>query len=102
MVLYPLLGFAFGHAYPASPVFGVAPCPVTIFTFGMLLWTDARMPKWVLVIPLMWAALGLSASVSLGVREDLGLVVAGLTAAAILLARHTESRPLGHPRGLAA
>jgi hypothetical protein len=46
MVLYPLLGLAFGHVYPASPVLGVAPCPVTIFTFGMLLWTSASTPKW--------------------------------------------------------
>jgi Family of unknown function (DUF6064) len=102
MVLYPLLGLAFGHVYPATPVFGVAPCPVTIFTFGVLLWTNARTPKWVLVIPILWAALGLSAATSLGMREDLGLVVAAVVAAALLLSRRTEGRPIGHPRALAA
>jgi Family of unknown function (DUF6064) len=53
MVLYPLLGLAFGHVCPASPVFGVAPCRVTIFTLGMLLWTSANTPKWVLAVPLL-------------------------------------------------
>jgi hypothetical protein len=27
MVIYPLLGLAFGHSYPRVPLFGVAPCP---------------------------------------------------------------------------
>ena len=37
MVAYPLLGMAFGHSYPRAPMFGLVPCPTTIFTFGMLL-----------------------------------------------------------------
>jgi hypothetical protein len=102
MVLYPLLGLAFGHAYPASPTFGVTPCPLTIFTFGVLLWTGPRTPRWVLAIPLLWAALGLSAAVSLGIREDLGLVIAGLTTAVLLLGRRTEGQPIAHPRGVSA
>ena len=31
-VLYPLLGYTLGHTYPHAPLFGVAPCPTTIFT----------------------------------------------------------------------
>ena len=38
-VLYPLVGIATGHHYPELPMFGVTPCPVTIFTLGMLLLT---------------------------------------------------------------
>src|SRR5579884_781307 len=81
LLIYPLLGLAFGHVYPEAPVFGVAPCPMVIFTFGMLMWTDARMPKWVLVVPLLWAVLGLSAATTLGMREDLGLIAAAAAAA---------------------
>jgi hypothetical protein len=102
LVIYPLLGLAFGHVYPQAPVFGVAPCPMTIFTFGLLMWTDARMPKWVLIVPLLWSALGLSAATTLGVVEDLGLIAAALTAAGFLLTRRTEEHPLGHAGGLAA
>src|SRR5690242_6871437 len=42
MAAYPIIGTALGHAYPASPVFGVAPCPTTIFTLGVLLFLDRR------------------------------------------------------------
>jgi hypothetical protein len=42
MVIYPLLGISLGHAYPRAPMFGVAPCPTTIFTFGLLLWVGRR------------------------------------------------------------
>src|SRR5207247_7668911 len=38
-IAYPLIGLATGHRYPEMPMFGVTPCPVTIFTFGMLLLT---------------------------------------------------------------
>jgi Family of unknown function (DUF6064) len=84
MVLYPLLGAMSGHGYPRAPVFGVTPCPTTIFTFGVLLLAEGAVPAWLLVLPGLWAVLGVSAAVQLGVREDLGLVVAALLAAALL------------------
>jgi hypothetical protein len=88
MVVYPLLGFAFGHVYPHAPVFGVAPCPTTIFTLGLLVWVGVRLSRWVLAVPLLWVAIGSTAAVLLGVREDLGLLLAGLVAAALLLPPH--------------
>jgi hypothetical protein len=87
MVVYPILGALFGHVYPASPVFGVAPCPTTIFTFGLLLWSATRVPKYLLVVPFLWSLLGFSAAVSLGVREDFGLVIAGLLGTALIVWR---------------
>ena len=35
VALYPGLGYALGHRYPASPTFGL-PCPTTILTLGLL------------------------------------------------------------------
>jgi hypothetical protein len=92
MVVYPLLGAVFGHMYPAAPVFGVAPCPATIFTFGMLLWTVGRVPGWLLIIPGAWSVIGLSAALNLGVPEDFGLLVAGLTGIAMLLYRNRREQ----------
>ena len=77
LIGYPLLGYCLGHRYPATSTLGL-PCPTTIFTFGMLLWTSRRVPLYVLAIPLAWAFLGLWAAISLGMIEDLGLLVAGL------------------------
>jgi hypothetical protein len=93
LLVYPLLGAAFGHGYPYAPMFGVAPCPMTIFTFGLLLWTRPRLPRYLLVIPFLWSLVGFSAALSLGIREDFGLLVAGLLATAIVLWRDAHSAP---------
>jgi hypothetical protein len=84
MIGYPLLGAALGHAYPRAPVFGVAPCPTTIFTFAVLLLAEGAVPAALWVIPLLWSLVGVSAAVQLGVREDYGLAAAGLVGAALL------------------
>lgn len=77
LVIYPILGYFLGHRYPQAPTFGV-PCPTTIFTFGILLWTGAKLPKYVLVIPLVWSIIGFTAALTLGILEDIGLLAAGL------------------------
>ena len=87
MLIYPLLGTVLGHSYPRSPNFGVAPCPTAIFTFGLLLWTNARVLKTVLIIPFIWAVIGFTAALTLGIREDIGLLVAGVLGVALLLWR---------------
>lgn len=79
LVIYPFLGYIFGHLYPYSPTFGL-PCPTTIFTFGILLLTKQKIPLFLLIIPFLWSLLGFSAAIQLHVYEDFGLLVAGLTA----------------------
>lgn len=58
MIAYPLIGFALGHWYPRAPMFGVAPCPTTIFTFGLLLWAKKPVPIYLIAIPLIWSIIG--------------------------------------------
>jgi hypothetical protein len=91
MVVYPILGYFAGHVYPEAPVFGVAPCPLAIFTLGVLLLVERDVSRWLVLIPLVWSFIGFFAAVSLGVYEDVGLLVAGLvTGSLILLATHLE------------
>jgi uncharacterized membrane protein len=77
LLLYPALGYLLGRRYPAMPTFGL-PCPTTIFTFGLLLWTVLPFPRYVLVIPALWALLGTAAAISLSVAEDYGLLIAAI------------------------
>ncbi len=84
LLLYPALGYALGHSYPASPTFGL-PCPTTIFTFGMLLCTVRKVPWWLLVIPVLWALIGTMAALKLGILEDLGLPLAAAVSAVLHL-----------------
>jgi hypothetical protein len=92
MVVYPIIGYLLGHGYPNSPGFGVAPCPTTIFTFGLLLWTDKRFLKYLLIIPLIWSAIGFSAALKLGIREDIGLLVAGVVGTSMIIFRDRSNR----------
>lgn len=91
MLIYPILGYMQGHIYPQNPVFGVAPCPVTIFTFGLLLLTE-NLPKKIIIIPLIWSIVGFTASFTLGIREDIGLLIAGLVGSSMLIFQERLSR----------
>ena len=88
LVVYPALGHALGHRYPAVPTFGL-PCPTTIFTVGVLLLAGSPVPRVLFVVPVLWAAIGASAAFALGVWQDLGLLVAGAVGLLALLHRST-------------
>ena len=85
IVLYPLIGRMFGLTWPAAPMFGTAPCPVTIFTFGLLLMAGPGVPRRLLIIPAVWAAIGGSAAFLLAVPQDWMLLASGLVAVPWLL-----------------
>jgi hypothetical protein len=91
LIIYPVLGYFLGHVYPESPTFGL-PCPTTIFTFGLLLWTDKKIPKYILIIPFLWSILGFSAAVNLKVYEDFGLLVAGIIGTVLILLRDRKTK----------
>ena len=78
LVVYPALGIVLGHGYPESPLFGMAPCPTTIATFGLLLLAAPPLPAKLLVIPTIWAVLATLAAVGHGYPEDIGLFLAAV------------------------
>ena len=86
-ILYPLIGMWTGHVYPEMPVFGVTPCPVTIFTFGMFLLTTQPISRWLLVIPFIWSLIGGSAAVLLHVPQVWLLRVSGFIAVLLIIVR---------------
>jgi hypothetical protein len=78
-----LFGLAVGETYPALALFGVAPCPLLIFTFGLFSWsTGARW--WLWPVPLAWSMIGGSAVILLSVPQDAALTLSAL--AALLIA----------------
>jgi len=86
LVGYPLIGYAIGHRYPAAPTFG-APCPITIFTFGLLMWATPPRSRAVVVIPALWSVVALFAAIRFGMWEDLGLAAAACVALVATLRR---------------
>ncbi len=94
LLVYPILGHILGHQYPYSPTFGL-PCPTTIFTFGVLLFAGKRISVWLLVIPLLWSIIGISAAINLTIYEDFGLLIAGVIGFTLLLAHnHNQLKKL--------
>ncbi len=78
---YPLLALGSGLSWPRMPAFGV-PCPTTLFTVSLLLALEPRRLWGLAVIPFLWAVVGGSTALLLGVVPDLALFLA---AAALLL-----------------
>jgi hypothetical protein len=90
-IIYPLIGVATDHRYPEMPMFGVTPCPVTIFTFGMLLLTAGPVPRWILVIPVVWSLIGGSAAILLKVPQDWLLLIGGCIALTLIIFRDRQA-----------
>jgi len=90
-IIYPLIGVATGHYYPDTPMFGVTPCPVTIFTFGLFLLTVRPVPRWLLVVPFFWSLVGGSAAILLNVPQDLLLLLSGCIAVPLIVFRDRQA-----------
>jgi hypothetical protein len=83
LLLYPIAGLAAGQRYPAFPTFG-APCPVTLFTFGVVCLFATGISRAVIAIPVLWVLISSYAAIGFHVLEDFGLPVAALATVAVL------------------
>ena len=91
---YPAINALDHRSLLRIPTFGL-PCPTTIFTAGVLMLATPRC--WSLsVVPVIWAAIGGSATFLLGVYADTALPIAGIALAIFSVRRATpEQRRAG-------
>ena len=94
MIGYPLVGYFLGHVYPRSVPFGLVPCPTSVFTIGLFMLTDRKIPRYVLIIPAIWSICAVVPVVS-GIYEDAGLILAGVICIPMLL-RRDRQKPAIH------
>ena len=80
LVIYPFVGVLTGRVFPEYPVFGIAPCPVTLFTIGLLLWSDKKPSLPLVAIPIFWALMGIVPVLFYGVYADIVTILAGIIA----------------------
>lgn len=78
LVFYPLVGILTGRVFLEYPIFGIAPCPVSIFTLGLLLWSDARPSLPIMTIPLFWGFMGIVPVLFYEVYADIGTILAAI------------------------
>lgn len=93
LIVYPAVSLLYLHPYPATPLFGVAPCPTTIFTLGILLLSRYRRPLALSGIPLVWSVIGGSAAILLHVPQDWGLFAAAVAWLAVYATERTHLQP---------
>lgn len=86
---YPLLAIFLDHPYPQASLIGLTPCPLTLYTFGLLLLTRSAIPVHVLIIPLFWTVSG-ALWISIGMWEDVGMVLGGIIAFVLILRRNKQ------------
>jgi hypothetical protein len=75
-----------GRSYSQFLYFGVLPSSTIVFTFGLFLWMAKKLPKYLLIIPFIYA-IDVILAIPLGVYEDLGLVIAGFLGTSMILYR---------------
>ena len=86
LVGYPLFGALVGHNYPYMSPFGLTPCPVVTFTFGLLLLSTTKVSKILLFIPFFYAMSGFL-WISIGMWEDVGMLLSGMLGAGLIIYR---------------
>lgn len=91
LLIYPSIGYLLGHAYPYAPTFGL-PCPTTIFTLGILLMNEKRIPVALFVIPFLWSVVATTAVFYLGMYEDIALPAAAIVSLTLLYKRSKNER----------
>jgi hypothetical protein len=86
LIIYPIISYLVEGSFERTIVMGL-PCPSTIFTFGLFMLTRNKFPNYLLIIPSLWAVVGLSAAINIGVFQDIMILIAAITADIILIRR---------------
>jgi hypothetical protein len=86
---YPLINVIEHGSITRVPTFGL-PCPTTIFSAGLLLRASSP-PKRLLIVPIIWSAIGGSAAFLFEIHADYALPVAGAALAAFAWPRPKTS-----------
>ena len=94
LMIYPVIGFLTGHGYPTGPIFGIAPCPVAIFTFALLILNRLAFSIALLIIPFLWSLTGIYAIFFLHVPQDAIEVIAGILGLFFILNENKKNKPL--------
>lgn len=75
LAIHAVTSYLAGHLWPALPAFGVTPSPTLLFTLGLLLMAESRVPWHLMILPIVLCLVGAIGAWFLDIREDLPLAV---------------------------
>lgn len=84
LILYPIISYFTEGSLDRIILLGL-PCPTTIFTFGFLMLASGTFPRYLLIIPTIWAIVGTSAAINFDVYQDYVMIVSAVTADIFIL-----------------
>ena len=79
LIIYPVIGYLIEPNLSRTVSVGL-PSPTIILTFGFLLLCDKKFSKYLLIIPSLWAVIGISGIIKLGVYQDSIMLIAAIIA----------------------
>ena len=92
LLIYPVIDLVSGHDL-AGIISPGLPCPTTIMTLGFFLLTGRSFPRYLLIIPLLWALVGISAALNFGIYQDFIMLLAAIVAFVYLRAKSRRHIP---------
>ena len=84
LIIYPVVGYLIEPNLFRTISIGL-PSPTIILTFGFLLLCDKKFSRYLLIIPSLWAVIGISAVIKLGVYQDSMMLIAAIIADVLIL-----------------
>jgi hypothetical protein len=94
LIIYPAISVSLEQSLSRTIALGL-PCPSTILTFGFLMVTDKKLSKYLLIIPSLWAVIGLGAALNFGVYQDFMMILAAILADILLIRRKKNKNQTG-------
>jgi hypothetical protein len=82
LLIYPVISYLI-ESQAERIISPGLPCPTTILTFGFFMLAAPKFPKYLLILPALWALIGISAVINLGVYQDLMMQVAAIATISI-------------------
>ena len=92
---YQILGYYLDHIYPKFFAVGLVPCPTTIFTFGLFVIVNTKIPIKYVAIPFVISLGGFLAAYN-GIYEDIGLIILGIWGTILIIKRNSQIENLSY------
>lgn len=92
-ILYPLFGVGSDQGWPRMALVGLTPGPTLLWTLGMLLFVEPRVPWHLLFIPLLWSLIGGVGALLLALPQDAVLPPAAVLTAVLVIRKNRLRRP---------
>jgi len=90
LILYPLVEYLLQPGLSRTISVGL-PSPTIILTFGFFLLCDKKFSKYLLIVPSLWAVIGISTALKLGIYQDFMLILTTIIADVMLLRNRNEA-----------